>query len=225
MALVWVTGSPGVGKSTVCALLKSRGERAVDADWEGYNHWVDRVSGQVVVDPPYPVPAGWLERFAWRISRAEVVALATRMHGKTAFLCGSVENEVDVRDLFDLVICLVADNDTLRNRLQTRTTNAFGKHPEELAAALGWNDDVESTYRGLGATIIDGRRPPPEVADAILAAAPMTSASNGTGVASPAELTLAFLEGAGGAVLADGGHADDHLCAQFDRLAGPTEGS
>ena len=74
-------------------------------------------------------------------------------------------------DLFDHMICLVADNETLRDRLGTRTTNAFGKHPEELAAALGWNDDVESTYRRLGATIIDGRRPPPEVADAILAAA------------------------------------------------------
>jgi dephospho-CoA kinase len=32
MPLVWVTGSSGVGKSTVCALLKSRGELAVDAD-------------------------------------------------------------------------------------------------------------------------------------------------------------------------------------------------
>lgn len=27
-------------------------------------------------------------------------------------------------------------DETLRDRLQTRTTNAFGKHPEELAAAL-----------------------------------------------------------------------------------------
>ena len=50
---------------------KESGELAFDADWEGYNHWVDRTSGQVVADPPYPVPAGWLERFAWRISRAE----------------------------------------------------------------------------------------------------------------------------------------------------------
>jgi hypothetical protein len=40
-----------------------------------------------------------------------------------------------------------------------------------LAAALGWNEDVESTYRRLGATIINAERPPPEVADAILAAA------------------------------------------------------
>jgi hypothetical protein len=121
------------------------------------------------------VPAGWLERFAGRIGRAEVEALAAGMHGKTAFLCGSAENEADVRRLFDLVVCLVVDQETLRDRLLTRTTNAFGTHPEELAAALGGNDGVESSYRRLGATIIDGRRPPAEVADAILAAAAETA--------------------------------------------------
>ncbi len=87
------------------------------------------------------------------------------------YICGSAENEVAVWDLFDHMVCLVADNETLRDRLGTRTTNAFGKHPEELAAALRRNEDVESTYRRLGATIIDGTRPPLEVAYAILAAA------------------------------------------------------
>jgi hypothetical protein len=168
---MWVTGSSGTGKSTVCALLKSRGEPAFDADSEGYNHWVDRISGQPVADPPDPVPVGWLGRFAWRISRAKVGALAAEMGGKTAFLCGLAENEADVRDLFDLVVCLVVDNRTLRDRLLARTTNSFGKHPEELAAALGYNDRAESAYRRLGATIIDGRQPPAEVADAVLAAA------------------------------------------------------
>jgi hypothetical protein len=172
--LVWVTGNSGAGKSTVCALLQSRGEFAVDADWEGYSHWVDRTSGQVVADPPYPVPDGWLGRFAWEIARARVEALAAWAHDKTAFLCGSVENEADVWDLLDLVVCLVVDDETLRGRLQTRTTNAFGKHPEELAAALGWNASMTSAYRRLGATIIDGRRPPSEIADAILDAAAKT---------------------------------------------------
>jgi len=65
--------------------------------------------------------------------------------------------------------------ETLRDRLLTRATNAFGKHPEELAAALGCNDGAESAYRRLGATIIDGRRPPAQVADAILAAAAKTA--------------------------------------------------
>jgi uridine kinase len=88
------------------------------------------------------------------------------------FLCGCVENEDEVCwDLFDLVICVVIDNETLRHRLLTRTTNSFGKHPEELAAAVGHNDHVESTYRRFGATIVDGTRPLAEVADAILTAA------------------------------------------------------
>jgi hypothetical protein len=160
-----------VGKSTACALLKGRGELAVDADFEGFSHWVDRTSGQIITDPPYPTPGGWLDRFAWRISRAEVETLSTRMHDKTAFLCGSAENEVAMWDLFDHMVCLVVDNETLQNRLETRTTNAFGRHPQELAAALGWNEDVESTYRCLGATIIDAKQPPAAVTDAILAAA------------------------------------------------------
>lgn len=96
------------------------------------------------------------------------------MRDITAFLCGLAEDEEAVRDLFDQIICLVADNETIRNRLETRTTNPFGKHPEELAAALGWNHDVESRYRRLGATIIDGTQPPADVADAILAAAAKT---------------------------------------------------
>jgi hypothetical protein len=144
VGLVWVTGNSGAGKSTVCDFLKSLGERAIDADWEGFSRWVDR---------------------------AEVQVLAGSAHDQTAFLCGSAENEADVRDLFDLMICLVVDGQTLRDRLRGRTTNAFGQHPEELAAALETNDDVESAYRRLGATIINGRLPLPEIADAILAAA------------------------------------------------------
>jgi len=181
MPLVWVTGSSGVGKSTVCALLKGRGELAVDADWEGYSQWVDRTSGQVVANPPDPVPAGWLERFGWKISRAEIESLSRRTHDKTAFLCGSAENEEVVRDLFDHMICLGADNQTIRDRLETRTTNAFGKHPEELAAVLGWNDDAEARYRRLGATIIDGTQPPSDVVDAILTAAAKTLGNSSPG--------------------------------------------
>jgi hypothetical protein len=33
----------------------------------------------------------------------------------------------------------------LRRRLQARTTNAFGKHPEELAATLRWNAVMSPT--------------------------------------------------------------------------------
>lgn len=166
---MWVTGNSGAGKSTVCEVLKSRGEPAFDADWEGYSHWVDRVSGRVVTDPPYPVPPGWLDRYGWQISRAKVAALAASLDGQTGFLCGSAENEADVRDRFDRVVCLVAGTATIRERLLSRTGNAFGRNPGELAAALDANAGGEAAYRRLGATIIDGTCRPDEVADAILA--------------------------------------------------------
>jgi hypothetical protein len=136
LALVWVTGISGAGKSTVCALLKGLGQQAADADEDGYSHWADRSTGQPVAEPPDPVPAGWLDSFGWKIRRAKVEALAAGSHDRVAFLCGSAENEAEVRDRFDLIVCIVVDDGTLRERLATRTTNDFGKNPEELAAAL-----------------------------------------------------------------------------------------
>lgn len=171
MALVWVTGTSGAGKSAIGERLRDWGELTVDTDWEGYNHWVDRTTGEVVLDPPYPPPPGWLDRYGWRIDRDRVEALAAETRDRTAFLCGTVENEEEVWDLLSLVVCVVIDDETLRERLLTRTSNAFGRNPEELAACLGHNPGVEARYRRLGATIVDGTKPLDEVAAAVLAAA------------------------------------------------------
>jgi hypothetical protein len=50
----------------------------------------------------------------------------------------------------------------------TRPTNTFGRHPEELAAALQQNGRIESLYRRSEAVVIDGALPASEVADAIV---------------------------------------------------------
>ncbi|MER8010356.1 AAA family ATPase [Streptomyces sp. NPDC094149] len=168
MTLVWVTGNSGTGKSTVCEVLRARGYTALDADEDGFCRWIDRSTGEVVVDPPYPVPRGWLDRYGWSIVRARVERLVDECRPQVAFLCGSAENETDVRDLFDLIVCLVIDEDTLRHRLATRTTNPFGQHPEELAAALMWNPRMQALYESHGAAIIDASKPVPEVADSII---------------------------------------------------------
>ncbi|MCX4878255.1 hypothetical protein [Streptomyces sp. NBC_00847] len=168
MPLVWVTGNSGTGKSTVCGLLRARGYLALDADADGFSQWIDRAGGEVVRDPPYPVPEGWLDRYGWVIVRERVETLAEQSRCRTAFLCGSAENEADVRDLFDLTVCLVIDEDTLRHRLATRTTNAFGQHPEELAAALKWNPRMRAIYESLGAAVIDASEPVIEVVDTVI---------------------------------------------------------
>jgi len=168
VTLVWVTGNSGTGKSTVCGVLRERGYVALDADEDGFSRWIDRASGKAVMDPPYPVPGGWLDRYGWAIVRERVVTLVEESRSRIAFLCGSAENEADVLDLFDLIVCLVIDEDTLRHRLATRTTNAFGQHPEELAAALKWNPRMRAIYESRGATIIDASTPVTEVVDSVI---------------------------------------------------------
>jgi hypothetical protein len=168
VTLVWVTGNSGTGKSTVCGALRERGYGALDADEDGFSRWIDRAEGEVVMDPPYPVPGGWLDRYGWAIARERVETLAEESRSRIAFLCGSAENEADVRDLFDLIVCLVIDEGTLRHRLATRTMNAFGQHPEELAAALKWNPRMRAIYESHGATIIDATKPVTEVVDSVI---------------------------------------------------------
>jgi dephospho-CoA kinase len=159
VAIVWVTGISGAGKSSVCEALKARGRVAIDADWAGYSHWVDRVTGAVVRRRPHPVPPDWRARFGWQISVERVRALAEETRSGTVFLCGSVENEAAVWHSFDRVVCLVVDDDTLRQRLATRTTNDFGKDPEEREAVVAWNRETEAQYRRRGAAVIDATRP------------------------------------------------------------------
>ena len=157
MALVRVTGNSGSGKSTVSSLLQDRGHQAFDSDCDGYCHWFDRTTEEPVENPPDPVPAGWLDSFGWHIDRAKVEALAVESRDTTAFICGNVENEADVLDFFDLVVCLLVDDDTLRRRIETRTNNAFGQHPEELAAITWWNPRMRLSTNRWAPPFLTGR--------------------------------------------------------------------
>jgi hypothetical protein len=133
----------------------------------------------VIVDPPYPVPSGWLDDFAWKIDPGRVEALAASAVSGVTFLCGGAENESDLWRHFDSVVCLIIDDETLRHRLSTRTTNEFGKHSEELAAALAWNQSETRRYRERGASLVDATRPLAQVVHEVLVVAP----AGGRGVA------------------------------------------
>jgi AAA domain len=164
--LVWVTGISGAGKSTVCEVLKSKGVAAIDTDGDDFNQWVDLVTGEPVVAPD-PTPADWLDSHAWHIRPELVRALRAAGPGVT-LLFGAVANERDVWDQFDRVGCIVVDDETVRRRLATRTSNAFGKQPAELERILEWNRDHGAAYRRAGATIIQGGQPIEQVVDAVL---------------------------------------------------------
>lgn len=169
MPLVWVTGVSGSGKSTLCRVLRDRGHEAFDAD-DGFCQWVDTRTG-VVLDRGDLTDGGWADHIDWVLVPERVASLARRSTTGITFLCGSVSNEAEVWELFDAVIALVADDEVVRQRLESRTGDAFGARPVELAAVLQWNAGAHQTYEGFGATIVDASQPPDVVADRVLAAA------------------------------------------------------
>jgi 2-phosphoglycerate kinase len=170
VSLVWITGVSGTGKSTVRAELARRGHQSFDADEDGIAVWRDRKNAEQVYDPgDGNHPETWLRDHCWTINRARVERLALLARNDVVFLCGAVANEDEVWDLFDVVVCLVIDESTLRERLATRTTNKFGKAPTELEAILGWNQTMEATYRELGVPVVSANQPLVAVVDEILA--------------------------------------------------------
>ncbi len=175
MALFYVTGLPGAGKSAVLAELRARGYHARGVDEDGYADWINLATGKpdrFPEDDPDLDFHAWCQAHNWVLSarRIGILSRATARLDQPVFLCGVADDDRAVWHLFTKVLALVADAPTLEQRIVTRDNNKFGKAPEELAAVLDSQAGYEASFREFGAVIIDAARPLRDVVDEILAA-------------------------------------------------------
>ena len=140
MALIYITGMVGTGKSTVSEELNKRGFESHDADEEGFNYWFNRKTHNIAKNlSKYKVHTpSFHKKYEWLMIRSKVEELHKRAQDKIIFLCGVTGNENDMSDLFAREIELIIDENTLKHRLSTRISNDFGKAPFELELVLGW---------------------------------------------------------------------------------------
>jgi shikimate kinase len=144
---VLLTGMSGTGKSTVIRELAARGYRAVDTDY------------------------GWSETgpegdWVWREDRIQ--SLLSSAPGEVLFVSGCATNQGKFYPQFDHIVLLSAPAAVIMERLATRTSNPYGKHPDELAQVLEYLETVEPLLRRSAGHEIDTSAPLDEVVAAVL---------------------------------------------------------
>ena len=147
MRRILLTGMSAAGKSTVVAELVARGHKAVDTDY-----------GYVEV-----LPDGrqrWQEEAVQRLLDTE--------DAPVLFVAGSEENQVRFHPRFDAIVLLTAPLETLVERLDTRTTNPYGKSPEERQRFLADVAEVEPLLHRVATHVVDTRAPLTDVVDTVL---------------------------------------------------------
>lgn len=126
----------GTGKSTVLAELAKRGFATVETDIEPWSTWSDEEGGHV-----------WNEQL--------VARLLDREHETPLFVSGTVSNQGRFYDRFDAVVLLSAPAEVLFERIDSRTTNPFGKSNEERERIIEDLAEVEPLLRATCTHEID----------------------------------------------------------------------
>jgi dephospho-CoA kinase len=134
------------GKSTVLAELAARGYKTVDTDYGGWTELVD-LPGSSASGPRKP------RETLWREDRIET--LLSTEDADVLFVSGTARNQVKFYGRFDHVVLLSAPAEVMSERLQGRTNNPYGKHPDELAEVLAFKQTVEPSLRRAADLEID----------------------------------------------------------------------
>jgi dephospho-CoA kinase len=144
---VLLTGMSGTGKSSVVRALAARGYKAVDTD-DGWSQ---------------PLPGG---RQRWR--EGAIADLLATEDTDVLFVAGCEENQTQFHARFDHIVLLSAPPETLIERLESRTSNSYGKAPEELSRVLDDLRNVEPLLRRVADHEVRTTMPLDDVVAAIL---------------------------------------------------------
>lgn len=118
MAIIFITGLSGVGNSSALEQLEKQGYNVVDTDY-GYVKEIKK--GEVI------------ERI-W--DEEKIIQLLDKYRQSHLFISGCYENQVKFYKHFDYVVLLKAELKIMLDRINKRTSNSYGKSPQERAEVI-----------------------------------------------------------------------------------------
>ena len=150
MRRILVTEMSGTGKSSALAELGKRGFRVVDTDLGDWSEWSDAEGGYV-----------------WHEDR--MTELLAHEDGPSLYVSGAVSNQGRFYDRFDAVVLLSAPAGVLLGRIESRTTNTYGKSPEQRELILRDMAEVEPLLRRTCTHELDATEPLASVVNQLVA--------------------------------------------------------
>jgi dephospho-CoA kinase len=139
MRRILVTGMSGTGKSTALAELRRHGFEAVDTDEPGWTEWSEEMGHM------------------WREDR--IAELLAHEREVPLYVSGTVSNQGRFYPQFDAIVLLSAPVDVLLERVESRTTNDYGKSSDERDLILEHLAEVEPLLRATCTHEIDATQP------------------------------------------------------------------
>ncbi|HEV7175075.1 MAG TPA: AAA family ATPase [Solirubrobacteraceae bacterium] len=146
---VLITGMSGTGKSSALLALGRLGFQVVDTDEPGWTEWSGDAGGYV-----------------WRDDR--ITELLAREGGPSLYVSGTVSNQGRFYARFDAVVLLSAPAEVLLTRIENRTTNSYGKSPEQRELILRDLADAEPRLRRTCTHEIDATQPLTSIVDQLV---------------------------------------------------------
>ncbi|MDB5185714.1 MAG: hypothetical protein JWL85_237 [Candidatus Saccharibacteria bacterium] len=163
---ILITGAPGVGKTTIAHALEEHGYAVIDSDNDpGIAYWENKATGQE--EASANLSEAWYQEHDWKW-RINVLYRLVETATNDVFVCGDASNKSDAFFLFDLLIVLTSSDDTLQERLESRTTKDFGKKPVELTWAFDMNQELTKEILAAEGIAVDANRPVDQVVHEIL---------------------------------------------------------
>lgn len=167
MALIYVNGTPGSGKSAVNQKLKDLGFESHDVDDPDMGGPY-KISTNERVDYPDNPTEEWFDHHKYLLIPEAVKELHDRAKNKTIFLCGTADNEEALWSLFDQVKFLDTTWDLVQERIAQRKGNDYGKASHELLLIKKKHDEYQENKNRPGTTVIDASLPLDEVVNLVV---------------------------------------------------------
>lgn len=165
---ILITGISGSGKTAVHKALREKGYSSYDIDdvSELFTMFDKRTNQPLTNQDNNNLEQ--VKNMSWVCDVERLQHLMSEEKSDIAFYCGNAENLFDIIPLFDKLILLIANDEAIRHRLSSRTSNDFGKTSEIQDWILNSKEEWETAIEGMGAIVIDTNKDINQVVTEIL---------------------------------------------------------